>query len=101
MRQTGGDIVYKQNPERKFAELTKTAFRVSVLKGFSSAFAKLHAPKLSDSKQELMRILPALCPLCSVSQVVKTPPFHGSNTGSTPVPSTNDAVVVQLVEHPK
>lgn len=28
----------------------------------------------------------------SVSQVVKTLPFHGSNTGSTPVPSTRGVV---------
>ena len=60
---------------------------MSVLKGFSSAVAELHAPKLSDLKQELAGYHP-LCPICSVGQVVKTPLFHGSNTGSIPVPST-------------
>ena len=30
--------------------------------------------------------------ICSVGQAVKTPPFHGGNTGSNPVPSTNKSV---------
>ena len=43
-----------------------------------------------------------ISPICiwSVGQEVKTPPFHGSNTGSIPVQTTIYGSVVQLVRAP-